>query len=165
MQDGFVIARSSKGIQAQIIAAGVLVLVACVFVTLFFGLITGMDTRVERFFTLTIWLLLPIMWLIGSFAAYYKWKNTQIIFGPDNIMVRKSSGFGSDTQLYRYDSILSVRVHRDLLGSRLGYGTITLEIPKLGNPVVLDYIDKPDNQAIQIKREVSMRANTQSLIT
>jgi hypothetical protein len=164
MKENVVLERNSKGINAQIVAAGAFTLLLCILITIFFTRVTGMDTRVEGWIVFLSWIILPLLWLVGSVAASKNLRQTQVVLGPDTLAVQKKSIFGTDTQLYRYDSILSVHVKSGYLGKKYGYGTIALEIPKLNKPVVLDYISTPELHATNIKKEISSKSSTQSLI-
>ena len=145
---------AKDGLRLQIIGTGVFILIVCIVVSLLFSFILGANTRIERFILLLMWILLPLCWVGGSLLLWNKWEKSGYFYTKDSLIVRKATLFGRVDEMYRFDSMLSVQVRQGPLDKKGSYGTIVINVPKLGKDIILQYVKDPQDQALKLKNHI-----------
>ncbi len=151
---GSKIIRSKYTIYVQVVSLALLLFFACAMITVFFGLFS-LGTEVGKFIFIMTWVISFLIWLIGSYLAFRHFKSTSYALTKDTLSVTKGGMFKSVTDLYRYDSIISVHISQNLAGKTFGYSDLNIAIPKLGKDVVLSAVVEPLKQAEIIKQRIS----------
>lgn len=118
---------------------------------------------------LLMWALL--LMTLGLAVVYTKkaWHKEYYEVTDDAVIVHLNSAFKANTSqtIYRYDSIVSIRLTQGVMGRQYGYGNIYLTIPKIDNEVVLKDIKQPVKQLSDIREHMQKPTSlkTTSLIT
>lgn len=154
VSQGTKIYTSVKVVYFKIASLGLLLFFACAMMTIFFGLFS-LGTNFGLFVFIIMWVSCFFIWLIGSYLAYRGYKSTTYVLSDDALSVTKGGLFKSVTDLYRYDSIISVHISQNLAGKTFGYSDLVINIPKLGRDVVLVGVIDPLKQAEAIKRRIN----------
>ncbi len=154
VSQGTKIETSVKVVYFRIATLGFLLFFACAMTTIFFGLFS-LGTNFGFFVFVMIWIVCFFIWLIGSYMAYKQYRNTTYVLSDDALSVTKGGFFKSVTDLYRYDSIISVHIGQNFAGKTFGYSDLVINIPKLEKNVVLVGVVDPLKQAETIKRHIN----------
>jgi uncharacterized membrane protein YdbT with pleckstrin-like domain len=141
-----------------------LVGVLCSWIT---AVILSWSPSTENAVKIIIWLVLLTIWGIQSILSWKSWKSSTYEIGPESIRVNKKSGiFGSTQTIYRYESIIALRMTQGYFGKKYNFGDIRISIPKLDKEVVLRDIDAPSKQLEDIQNRINKRgAGTHNLVT
>lgn len=146
------IAKNTSGITSQIITSGLLTLLACLVIGLFFYRIGNIAPTLSGILVVITWVTLIITWSILSLREYVSATRSTYTLMENSLSVSKVGLFGSSIDhLYRYDSIVSISSSSVAGGS---YGMVTLYFDRQPT-VTLKYIDKPTEQAAHIKKLVN----------
>lgn len=157
---------AKDGLRVQIIGSGIFILFICIVVSVLFASVLGMNTRIERFVLTLMWISLPLCWVGGSLLLLKKWRKSGYFYTKDSLIVRKATLFGSIDEMYRFDSMLSVQVRQGPIDKKGSYGTVVINIPKLGKDVVLHYVKNPQDQALKLKNHIGkFNSGTSTLIS
>lgn len=160
------IKRSSKGLQIHI----ALISLAAIGFGLLASWLTSIVFRpVESNGSLTIliiWLLFVIGWGLGAAKLWLDWRKKYYEIAEDALIVHHKMGwFGSTQTVYRYESIISIRMTQGYFGKQFGYGDVHLSIPKLEHDVVMNDIEHPLEQLAEVQRRIGQRSSdTHSLV-
>ncbi len=154
VSEGTKIATSKKVIYYNMAVLGLLLFSACAMMTIFFGMFS-LGTNAGLFIFIMMWVVCFFIWVIGSILAFRRYKSTQYILSKDALAVTKGAMFKSATDLYRYDSIMSVHISQNLAGKTFGYSDLVINIPKLGKDVTLNGVVEPLKQAEIIKKRIN----------
>lgn len=104
-------------------------------------------------------MLFACAWLVGAGKLWLDWHAKRYEIGKDTLIIHSKAGkFGKSQAVYRYESIISVRMTQGLLGKKFGYGDVWLTIPKLDKEVVMNDIDHPSEQLAEIQGRLAARA-------
>lgn len=160
--------RNSLGLQLKIISSALLLIILGLAVTWLsskiFSWTNSGGARIEAI----IWIVLAIAWAIGSLKLWLDWRVKRYEVGNDTIIVHAKAGaFGSVQTVYRYESVISIRMTQGFLGKQFNYGDIRLTIPKLDRELVMNDIEDPAGQLREIRRRMDERsraANTAAMI-
>lgn len=148
----YIIPRNNTRLLNQIIASGVLVAIACLILTLFFGRISDLAPNTSRILTTWTWIILPFVWALISSNELASWSKGTYTLLDNSLSVSKKGRFDHRHEsLYRYDSILSVSTTSDRSGT---YGSINLLLAGQ-DTIILNYISHPSKQAARIKQLVN----------
>lgn len=141
------------GLMQQIVLSGILVIVTCVLVTLFFGRVSGIMPTIYRLLIFGVWVALVGTWIVLSYRELSNWSKTSYTLLADSLRIRKKGWIGrSSEQLYRYDSILSV----DSTSFKHGqYGLVEISFTHQEN-IILHNLANPEKQATKIKERVAL---------
>lgn len=143
---------SKTPIRIQIVVAGILVLVACIFATTFFNRVVTLAPHLQGIFLTALWIVLPVLWFVGSVVILKKWPKTTYLLTPSALQISKKGWFGAySEELYRYESILSVSSSISSFGP---YGTLKLTLSRL-DPITIHAVINPTEQAHKIKAMVA----------
>ena len=98
---------------------------------------------------------LAVLFLAGvaSMIYYGRWQANTYELRSEGIVVNTGFGnFSRKQKLYLYESIISVSFNQDYFGKKYGYGNVHVTIPKLEKKLILEDIEKPDQNlsALQI---------------
>lgn len=151
--------RNSLGLQIQIALTALLLIILGLFVTWLasklFSWTSSGGARIEAI----IWIVLAIAWIVGSLKKWFDWRVKRYEIGDDTIIVHAKAGaFGSAQTVYRYESVISIRMTQGFLGKQFNYGDIRLTIPKLDRELVMNDIEDPAGQLREIRRRMDERA-------
>ncbi len=138
------------------VATGAVAIGVCAFVTLFFLRIVPLPSRAAMTIIALTWVGLPLLWAITSIVMRKKWHKTSYIIGDNHLTVRKD-GFmsGVSQQMYRYDTMISLKVEQSFWGRRSGYGTLRITLPRIEDEVALSYVPDPANFAALVKDHIT----------
>lgn len=143
---------SKTPLTVQIITSGALVMAACVFATLFFDKLVSFAPNLQSLLLTTLWIVLPLLWLLGSVYAYKTWPKANYILLDEALRVQKKGLFGATAeQLYRYESILTTGSSTSMFGE---YGTIKLTLSQL-DPIIIHGVVNPEEQTRKIKEMIA----------
>lgn len=154
------IPKSKLYIKNTVIANLIGVISLCTVVTLLLIAVLPFSSRIEKPLIISVWIFLPLFWLIGSAALVLREKSTKYTFSSQSLIVRHGTFLGSSTEaMYRYDSMLSVESRQTRFGNKYNYGTVYITVPRLENAVQLRGVENPHEQARKIKDEVYNTSN------
>lgn len=158
--------RSSDGLWAQIITGGILALLLALASTFVLNFLFGWTPNQGQVFKVLAWFMIVGGWAITSLKQWGSWKGNRYEIGPEAIKVYFKAGmWGSSQVLYRYESIISVRMVQGFWGKRFGFGDVYITIPKLEKDVILRDITDPAKQLADLQARMSERtASTHALI-
>ena len=158
MDEPILIKRSPKGLQVQVITVTIVAVVSAVLVTVLLAKLfamTPMDGLLTKFLT---WMVFIIIWAIGVGKLWFDWQIKRYEIGKDALIIHAKAGkFGKSQAIYRYESIISIRMTQGLLGKHYGYGDVLLTIPKLDKEVVMSDIDHPSEQLAEVQQRLAAR--------
>lgn len=147
----------------SIIAGGIVVLLICLLVTILLGSLFNYSNRIETLTLTILWIGMPALWAIGSLGAWINSGKNSYILTKDSLIIRKKALTGTSETYYRYDSFLTIEVRQKAFSNKSG--KIVINIPKMPEPLVLEYIKNPRDQAEKLKKHITKRsADTKSLI-
>lgn len=160
------IKRSADGLWIQIIITGVFALAAGMLITWLVGFVFQWTPRLEQFFTALAWILFLGGWGFISFKHWLGWKAVRYEISQHALIVHAKAGFmGEAQQVYRYDSIISMRFFQGFWGRKFDYGDIYLSIPKVEQEIRLSDIEQPHTQIQDIQKYITQHSgNAQSFI-
>lgn len=123
--------------------------------------------NVERFMIITTWLVLVGLWAIQSLILLNNWKAKSYEVDTESIRLTKPVGLFKNTKIvYRYESIILVRMTQGFWGKKFGYGNVYFAIPKLEKEESLKGIENPAQQLDTIQKRLHHKgADTQVLIS
>lgn len=167
MEERTLLKRSSKGLQVQLITIGVATLFLGLLTTWLINRILGPTQFSGLYLKLGAWVVFILGWAYGSFNLWYLWKIKRYEIGPHALIVHAKAGkMGMEQAVYRYESIISLRMTQNFLGRQFGYGDIRISMPKLDYDVVLYDIDHPTEQILEIQKRIRDHSGgSQSLIS
>lgn len=148
------IPRSKKGLRLFIIVSGVFVLILCLLLTWILGSFE-LGTNLGELIVSLAWIFIPLIWAVSSYITWRKWNKSGYFLSSEALIVRRAGIFTATDEIYRYDLIMGVRSRTGLIGGHYGYGTITLDIPKNPRPLILQYVEQPDQIAVQLKNQTN----------
>ena len=155
--------RNSLGLQVQIILSALLLLVLGLVTTWMVARLFGWTSGGGATLQTVIWIVLAIFWAGGSLKLWFNWRVKRYEIGADTIIVHAKLGtFGSSQTVYRYESIISIRMTQGFLGKQFGYGDIRITMPKLDRELVMNDIDDPPGQLQEIRRRMDDRSRQAS---
>lgn len=167
-QSDKLVKKSPMFIKNTVMVNLIFVVAVCTIATLLLIAILPFSAAIEVPLIISLWVFLPLFWVIGSAAFYVREKNTRYTFSEQSLVVRHGTFLGSSTEaMYRYDSMLSVESKQSRLGNKHNYGTISITVPRLENPVLLKGVEDPHEQARRIKDAVyttSSNSRTDALV-
>ena len=157
----YVIPSSKTSVTHQIILSGMLVLLACVVLSLFFGRIGSIAPITHQVLVIATWVGLPVLWAALSLHEHLTSDKTTYTLLDDCLQVYKKGWFGMRHEdLYRYDSILSVSSSSRGHGA---YGTVALRLHRQTD-IVLTHVACPAEQAAKIKQMVKANRRTTNFV-
>lgn len=160
MEEKVLLKRSSKGLWTQIILSGLLMCALALFVTWLVSIILNWAPNQGKTTALVTWVLLLAAWAIGSLKLWFDWNFKRYEIAADALIVHAKAGsWGSSQTIYRYESIISVRMTQGFFGKRYGYGDVYITIPKIQNSIVLNDVEDPLNQMMEIQKRLNERNN------
>lgn len=164
MEQKELIRRSPVGLRMQIIIGGITALFIALLATWILDFILGWTSSGGATTKRIVWIGLLLAWSIGSVKLWFDWKKKRYEITKDSLIVHAKAGkMGSSQTIYRYESIISLRMTQGFLGKRYGYGDIHLTIPKIEGEVAMNDIENPLAQLARIQKHM---ANTnQSAVT
>ncbi len=163
MEDKELIRRSPYGLYVQIIGLVLFALAVGVLATWLFRTLLGWTEGGGARLIGWTWLLFLIVGVFASLKLWLDWRVKRYEIGPDMLVVHAKGGrFGSSQTVYRYESIISLRMRQSMLGKMFGYGDILLTIPKIDYEIVMNDIEEPDKQIAEIQRHLSSSSDRAS---
>lgn len=169
MEEPRQIIRSDKGLYVRIISTAIVVvivgLIASFLLTKMFSITQWTGITVQ----ILVWALLIITWGLASLYSWKTWNKKYYEVTDDAVIVYSDGMWKTDTEevIYRYESIISIRLTQSFWGKRYGYGDIRLTIPKIDQEIILSDIKNPQQQLSDIRTYMQGRDSgaTASLIT
>lgn len=167
MEQPVLIRRSPKGLWAQITTIGVLALLLFIFISWLISLLFGWTASQGAGLKSLTFIFFLGAWLVTSFKLWGDWKIKRYEITPDSIIVHAKAGqWGSAQTIYRYESIISVKMTQGFWGKKFNFGDVRLTIPKLDGDVVMNDIENPIEQLSELQKRMGERsAGTHNLIT
>ncbi len=161
------LSRSSVALKYSIISTGIAALLIISGAWLMLGVLLQSNPRAKGLLLLISVLVIFFGWAAQSLSSWNNWKNLRYEVDGESIAVYKKKGmFGRTKTVYRYESIISVRMSQGYFGKKYNYGDIYLTIPKLDKEVVLKDIDNPDEPLSHVQKAVSTKsAASQALVS
>ncbi len=159
MENTTLIRRSSHGMQVQMLLSAVVAIIVGLIATWFFELILGWTTGGGALAEKFAWVAIALLWIFSSLKLWFDWKAKRYEISPDSLIVHAKAGrLGSAQTLYRYESIVSVRMTQGFLGKQFGYGDIRVTIANIDHEVVMNDIENPTTQLRDIQRRMAERS-------
>jgi hypothetical protein len=113
-----------------------------------------------------VWVLMIGAWGLGSLKLWGDWLTEYYELTPESIILHKKEGKGGKSQeIYRYESIISVRMIQNEWGVKHNYGDVYLTIPKIDKELVLKDIENPLTQLEAVKNRIDSKPGNHNLIT
>lgn len=161
------LSRSSVALKYSIISTGIAALLILSGAWLILDVILHWAPRAKGFLVSMSFLVIFFGWAVQSFLSWKNWKNLRYEVDGESIAVYKKKGmFGRTKTVYRYESIISVRMSQGYFGKKHNYGDIYLTIPKLEKEIVLKDIDNPNEPLSHVQKAVSTKsAASQTLVS
>lgn len=158
--------KSNIGVRTHIILTAFFALIFGIFGAWAFSRLFGWTPSQGRVASTIAWILLAGGWAIASVFMWLDWKSRSYHVGENGITVNDGIGrFGASKEIFRYESIISLRSTQGFWGKRFNYGDIRIAIPKLDKEVVLKGILNPSDVLSKIQSQINERgANTHALI-
>ncbi len=140
----------------QIVASGVLILAACVLLTVFFRRAISSPPVLQALILILLWVGMPILWAIGSLLLIKKVDKVTYTLTNDSLRIQKKELFGTTSEkFYRYDMILAINSSTSFFGKHEPtFGTLKITLDKL-EPIIIHGVVAPKEQAKLIKERVS----------
>ena len=137
------------------VVAIIIGLIASWFFEILLGWTTGGGALAEKF----TWAAIALLWIVSSLKLWFDWKAKRYEISPDALIVHaKAGGFGTAQTLYRYESIVSVRMTQGFLGKQFGYGDIRVTIANIDHEIVMNDIENPVGQLRDLQRRMTERS-------
>lgn len=167
MEQKTLLKRSSKGLQVQVLTLGIMALVLSLLATWLLGVLFSVTPFQGTLLKIAVWIVLVGGWAITSIKMWTDWSVKRYEIAQDAFIVHAKAGrWGRSQTIYRYESIISLRMTQGFLGKRYGYGDVHIKIPKLDDDVVMNDIDHPLEQLAEVQRRIGERqTNPATLIT
>lgn len=167
MEEKTILKRSSKGLQVQIIALGVVSLLLAVFTTWLTSILFSWTPNQGRVLIALIWILFIGAWGFSALKLWKDWSIKRYEIAKDALIVHAKAGkWGSSQTIYRYESIISLKMTQGFLGKRYDFGDVHISIPKLDGEVIMNDIDHPLEQLQEVQKRIGERITGQdTLIT
>ena len=167
MEERVLIKRSPKGLRAQIITSGIVIVIGALFASWLTGKLFGWAPNEGQTIKIFIWVFLIGAWIISSLKLWADWNVKRYEIGKDSLIVHAKAGkWGSAQTIYRYESIISLRMTQGFWGKRFGYGDVHLTIPKLEKDVVMNDIEDPLVQLAEVQKRMGEKSpGSHNLIT
>lgn len=158
MEQPMLIKRSPKGLQVQIITIGIVALLLAVLATWLIAKLFTLSSHDGFVVKVAAWGLFACAWFIGATKLWFNWHIKRYEIGKDALIIHAKAGkLGKSQSVYRYESIISVRMTQGLLGKQFGYGDVLLTIPKLDREVIMNDIDHPVEQLAEVQKRMAER--------
>ena len=121
-------------------------IVACLVVTYFFVRFVQRAPGLQVLLVVSLWIILPLLWIGGSLLAWQNWPKRTYRLTNTALILTKREWFGNVTEeLYRYETILSIKASKGFLG-----GNLVLTLAQLPPITIRDVLD-PEVEARTIK--------------
>jgi membrane protein YdbS with pleckstrin-like domain len=162
-----IIKKSSVALRVRIISSLIVVLLLVGLVVVAANQLSQWAPVSARIIKTAVTAFLFILWAIVSIQQMLRWQSKQYLIDDNSIRITKSTGLlSSGTVVYRFESIISVRVSQGWLAKRYGYGTVHFTIPKLDKEEAIADVSSPDGLIARIQSRLAEKgAATQTLIT
>jgi membrane protein YdbS with pleckstrin-like domain len=159
------IRRSPRGLQIQVFTTAIVTLLIGFLGSWLIGIAFGWTSGGGSLASLTMWVVLVLIWAVSTFTLWFDWQIKRYEFSPDALIVHARIGqFGSTQSMYRYESILEVRMAQGFLGKQFNYGDIFLTIPKLNKEVVMNDIENPIRQVATIQKRLGEKGGSAMVV-
>lgn len=167
MEQKTLLKRSSKGLKVQIISLGVAALLLALLATWLLSVVFSITPFQGTTLKIITWVVFIGGWAITATRMWMDWNVKRYEIAQDAFIVHAKAGrWGTSQTIYRYESIISLRMTQGFLGKRYGYGDVHIKIPKLDDEVVMNDIDHPLEQLNEVQRRIGERqTNPATLIT
>ncbi|MGB4758725.1 MAG: PH domain-containing protein [Candidatus Saccharimonadales bacterium] len=160
MDEKTLLKRSPRGLQAQVISSAVVTLLIGFLSSWLLNKLLGWTDGGGTTAKAITWLILIVMWAGASLKLWYDWKVKRYEIARDALIVHAKAGkLGMAQTIYRYESIISLRMTQGFLGKQFGYGDIRITIPKIDHEVVMNDIERPSDQLLEIQRRLGERSH------
>jgi hypothetical protein len=149
--DDYVIPKSSAPVRRFAILSAVLILAACIVVTLFFSYAVSVAPNAQKVLVGWLWGGMFAVWLLSLFVTAKNHSSKQYVLTNQALSIQKKGWLGrASEQLLRYDTIMSVNTISRAHGA---YGTIELMLDQQP-AVLLTGVLLPEEHARRIKKVV-----------
>lgn len=153
--------RSRAGLESKIISTGIIALVLGIVATIVISLMFSWTKNQGWFFIAGTWLMLFFGWGYTAIRSKIRWDKVRYEITPESIIIYEKAGkLGGSKTIYRYESIISVRMTQDYFGKRYGFGDVHIVIPKLDKELILKDIEQPDSQLRSLQANIEARGST-----
>ena len=153
--------RSRAGLESKIISAGVVALILGIAATIVISVMFSWTKYQGWFLIAGSWLILFFGWGYTAIRSKIRWDRVRYEITPESIIIYEKAGkLGGSKTVYRYESIISVRMTQDYLGKRYGFGDVHIVIPKLDKELILKDIEQPDKQLNSLQANIEARGST-----
>ncbi len=160
MEEKTLLKRSSKGLKVQIIALGVAALLLAIITTWLTSILFSWTPNQGRLLITLIWIFFIGGWSFTALKLWMDWNVKRYEIAKDAFIVHAKAGkWGSSQTIYRYESIISLKMTQGILGKRYGFGDVHITIPKLDGEVVMNDIDHPLEQLKEVQRRIGERSS------
>lgn len=167
MENKILLKRSPVGMWVQIIGAGIGAFLLGVLITWLSSVVFKFASNGGLYIAIFTWVMLLGGWAFAALKLWVDWSIKRYEIGEDALSLHtKARGWATAQTVYRYESIISVRMTQGMLAKKFGYGDIEVSIPKLDEPIIMNDIEDPINQMqeIQNRMKASNNGTTSALI-
>ena len=153
--------------QVQVITLGVAAFVLAIFGTWATAKLFGWAPNQGFGLKVLIWIMLLLGWGVTSVKLWFDWNVKRYEIAKDALIIHSKAGnWGTSKAIYRYESIISLKMTQGVMGKRFGYGDVHISIPKIEHDVVMNDIDHPVDQLSELQNRIRERSiGSDTLIT
>lgn len=162
-----ILRRDAELFKKQVIGGLIFLLGSAIALQLIISMALSWAPVTEKVMSVLVWLTLPVLALVLYITIRIDWKSRYYEISDEAIVIHKKLGlFGNTESVYRYESMISIRMEQNYFGKKWGYGDIRITIPKLEKQVVLRNISNPSQHLAEIQKRLNSNSvPTHSLIT
>jgi len=166
MEDKTVLRRNPRGLQVQVVLSGIFAILLGGLASWLIAHLLHWAPDARALLDGLVWIFILGAWAIASLKLWFDWRVKRYEVTPDALLVTaKAGGMGMSQTVYRYESIISIRMTQGFLGKQFGYGDVRVTIPKLDSEIVMNDIERPHEQLLEIQHRMNERgSSTQALI-
>jgi len=167
MEEKTLLKRISKGLKAQVIALAVMALLLALLTTWLTGILFSWTPNQGRVLKILIWVFFIGGWGFSSLKLWFDWNVKRYEIAKDALIIHAKAGrWGTSQTIYRYESIISLKMTQGFLGKQFGYGDVHITIPKLEGDVIMNDIERPLEQLQEVQKRIGERqTGNDTLIT
>jgi hypothetical protein len=155
-----VLQRSKVGLRVQIIGTGILSFLLILFSNYVLGKLLGWTPNEGQFLKLLLTLFIIGGWLVTSIKLYMDWNIKKYEISSEAFIVHGRAGkWGRSKAIYRYDSIISMKMTQGFWGRKYNYGDVRLTVPRLDKDLIMHDINNPIDQLQEVQKRVSEHMN------
>lgn len=157
--------RSKFSVNIQIIVSGILAILLVIVAIYLLGVLFGWTPNEGRIVKAVVSMVIIVGWIVSSLKLWLNWNSKKYEITKDAFIVHGKSGkWGSSQAIYRYESIISIKMTQGFWGKKYNYGDVHLNIPKLDKELVMYDIERPIEQLQEVQKRINERSNNSATL-